>query len=66
MVENPLSLEVELTGLFWIELEANNSEALSMDQADRWVCFEGSCWVLQDLVVDWGIAGVRDLNRLVN
>lgn len=33
MIVDALSLEVELTGLSWVELEADDSEALSVDQA---------------------------------
>jgi len=33
MIVDALSLEVELTRLSWVELEADDSEALSVDQA---------------------------------
>ena len=66
MVIYPLCLEVILSGLLWVELEANDSKALSIDQANRWIRFERLGWVLQNFIVDWSITCVRDLDGLVN
>jgi len=66
MVINPLCLEVILSGLLRIELEANDSKALSMDQSNRWIRFECLGWVLQNFIVNRGITCVGDLNGLVN
>ena len=66
VIVDALSLEVELTRLSWVELEADDAEALSVDEADGGEGFEGLGGILEDLVVDGGVAGVRDLDRLVD
>ena len=66
MVVDALCLEVELSRLPWVELEADDAEALSVDEADGGEGFESLGGILEDLVVDGGVAGVRDLDRLVD
>jgi len=66
VVVDALSLKVELSRLSRVELEADDTEALAVDEPHGGERLEGLCRILEDLVVDRGVAGVRDLDRLVN
>lgn len=66
VVVDALCLEVELSRLPGVELEADDAEALAVDEADGGEGFESLGGILEDLVVDGGVAGVRDLDRLVD
>ena len=66
MVINPLSLEIILSCLFWVEFKANNSKAFTMNESYRWICLESLCWILQNFIVNGSVTGVRDLNCLIH
>ena len=66
MVVNELSGKVEVTWLLWIELKADDGEALACNQADRRVRVECLGTVLQDPEVSWSVTCVCDLHCLVN
>jgi hypothetical protein len=66
MVVNELSCKVEVTWLLWSELEADDGEALTCNEANRRVRVECLGTILQDLEVCWSVTCVCDLYCLVN
>ena len=66
VVVDELGREVVVSGLLWVELEADDTEALALDEAPSWVGFESVGWVLKDLIVNWGVTGVRNLKSLID
>ena len=66
MIENQLSSEIVFSWCFWIEFEADNTKALSVNQTNLRERFKRSSWVLQDLVTNWRITRVCNLKCLVN
>ena len=66
MIENALSNEVVVSGRFGIEFEANDSEALSLDEAVLRVGLESLGLVREKLEVDGGVASISDLQGLVD
>jgi hypothetical protein len=66
VVEDALGSEVVETGLLGLEFEADQREALSVDNADGRESSKGLCAVLKNLIVNWGITSVDDLDCLVD
>ena len=66
MVEDELCEEIVISWLSWIELEAHYAERLAVDQTNVRECFEGLGGVLEDFIINRGVAGVVDLHSLVD
>jgi hypothetical protein len=66
VVEDALRSEVVESRRFGVELHAHDLERLSFDQTYLWKNSEGFGGVLQDLKVDWSIAGVVNLYSLIH
>lgn len=66
VVVDALGLEVELSWLPRVELEADDTKALAMDETHRRESFEGLGGILKDFVVHGGVTRVGDLDCLVN
>ena len=66
MVEDALSLEVVISGSFWVEFKANDGEPLTSNQTLGRIRLEGLSGVRQQLEVNWGVTCVGYLNGLVH
>lgn len=66
MVVNELSCKVEVAWLLWSELETDDGEALTCNEANRRVRVECLGTILQDLEVCRSVTCVCDLYCLVN
>ena len=66
VIENDLGAEVVVSRLLGSKLEADDGEGLALDQANMRISREGLGGILLNLIIDWSIRGVLNLNRLVN
>jgi len=66
VVEYDLGCEIVVPRRLGSKLKAHNSKGLALDQANMGIGTEGLGRVLMNLVVDWRIRGVLNLDSLVN
>lgn len=66
MVEDELSDEVEVSWLRGLELEANQAEGITKDEAIGRIGLECSSRVLKHFVVNWCLGSIVDLHSLIN
>lgn len=58
--------KIVVPGRFRIEFKADDAEAFALYETKAGIGLEGHGRIFQDLVVHWGVAGVVDLNGLIN
>lgn len=66
MIKDALCSEVVKARLLWLEFEAHQGERFSVDYADRRESSECFGRVLEDLVINWSVTCVDNLNCLIN
>lgn len=66
VVEHHFGCEIVVPRRLGSKLKAHNSKGLALDEANMWIGTEGLRRILMNLVVDWRIRGVLNLDGLVN
>ena len=66
VIEHELHHEVVVSRRLWIELEADEAKSLPLDEASWWISLEGARGILLDLVIGGRVAGVDELDGLID